>query len=642
VLAGGLQRLREAQAAFEAALREDASASLFGDFITNDVQKAWNDAHARASPSGGSSQQKSAELPRTSKGFRGDRAPRGWRSAEAYFFFTEAGAAEAERTWAECAGNAQASLALENRVQTRFLAASCEERAGLWLEALGDYRIVAETGGRAGRNDLARSAKERVAEIEQKIPKIVLRKPARASDLAVKMNGVPVPDEQLGGEIWVNPGERAIAATGKIDGASLVFEDVVTVPEGRTVTVEIKLVPRSVVDQDKATIKCLSGAKTREEMAKCVGGGSLTTGLDLRIGTELSGYHDSEHVDVVTPAIFVSAESPTAGWGVGASLLVDVVTAASSDIVSTASPRWTEVRYVPALRGHKKLGEVDASLKANLSVEPDYLATSVGAGASMDLAQKTITPSIGYELSYDVSGRAGTSFDAFSRTISRHGLDLACTFVLDKATFLGLSGTAVLESGDGSKPYRYVPLFAPDVAARVQPGQSIESVNLARTPDRALEQLPLDRQRWALSGRVAHRFSSTTLRAEERLYVDSWGLKATTTDASYFVDLTNRVRVWPHLRFHAQSGADFWRLAYASKLTPSGDGSVPALRTGDRELGPLWNLTLGAGTALTFGEKNDISLSVTGDFVYSRFLEHLFILQRFAYFGATTLEVELE
>ena len=642
VLAGGLKRVKDAEQAFANALREDPTVTLFADFITNEVQQAWGAARQRGTASGGSSAV-GGEPARPKRTFQGGRPPKGWRNAEAHFFFQEANAAERDRAWADCAGNAQASLALENRVQTRFLAASCEERAGLWIEALADYEIVAQTGGKLGLRDSARKASARAEELRNKIPKIILRKPAKATDLVVKMNGVEVPEDQLGGEIWVNPGQREVTAVGKVDGAVMVFEQVVEAAEFESAIVDIKLRPKSLAGADQATIRCMSEAKSRDELAKCVGGGglSLPTGINLTAGTEFSAYHDSDHVDTVTPAFFLRAESPTDGWGVGGSFLVDVVTAASTDILASASPRWTEVRYVPSLSGHKKFADVDVGLRGNMSVEPDYLATSVGASVSADLAQKTITPSLAYEFSYDISGRAGTSFDVFSRPINRHGFDLGVTFVLDKASFLGTSVTAVFESGDGSKPYRYVPMFAPDVAALVQPGQSIESVQVARSPERVLEQLPTNRQRWAVAGRFARRFASSTLRFEERLYVDSWGLQASTTDALYYLDITKDIRVWPHLRFHVQSEADFWQLAYTSTFTSKG-GTVPVFRTGDRELGPLWTLTGGGGVRMNLGDEGTYALILSGDVAYSRFLDHLFILQRFGYFGQSTLEVDFE
>jgi len=281
------------------------------------------------------------------------------------------------------------------------------------------------------------------------------------------------------------------------------------------------------------------------------------------------------------------------------------------------------------------------NLHAGFSIEPDYFASSVGTTVAVDLKQKTITPSLTYDFGYDVQGRAGTSYDTFSRRITRHAVDLASTFVLDKSSILATSFTTIVESGDSSKPYRAIPMFSKDIAPRVLPGQSIASVNFYRNPERVLEQLPLSRMRFAVAGRYAHRFTSSTLRVDERLYVDNWGLKATTTDMRFLFDATKSLRLWPHLRFHGQTGVSFWKLAYVAEQTPTGL-QVPALRSGDRELGPLLGLTGGAGARIAFGETKNWGLTFTGDVIYTRFLDTLYILQRFGYFGALTLEVEVE
>src|SRR5262249_53431942 len=158
---------------------------------------------------------------------------------------------------------------------------------------------------------------------------------------------------------------------------------------------------------------------------------------------------------------------------------------------------------------------------------------------------------------------------------------------------------------------------------------------------RPLEQLPLARQRYAVAARLAHRFTSSTFRIEERAYIDSWGLKASTTDAQFLIDLSKEFRVWPHLRANVQDAVDFWQLAYVAKTEAAGL-VLPVYRTGDRELGPLFGLTLGAGTRLAFGKDKNWGLTATFDFVYTRFLDHLYILQRLGYFGSTTLEVDFD
>jgi hypothetical protein len=634
-------KTKEAQESFTIALAEDPTANLFSEYITPEIQRAFNEARSAGTSSGGTDQQKKdVVLKKPKKQYSGGgRAPRGWHSAEAFFYASEAQKSEANRDWLDCADYAQTSLVAENRISTRNIAASCEERAGLWLEALADYQIVADTGGKAGLHDAANQAKAHAQQLRDKIPKVILRKPAKVEGLVVTMNDSPIAPEKLDGEIWVNPGQRTVKAKGRLEGVDMEFEQVIDVSEFESATIDIKLAPKG--QRDTKAMKCMLQAQTREDLAKCLNPGGATSLFNLHFGSELSGYHDTDHVDVISPGVLASVENPTGGWGFGASFLVDVVTAASADVVANASPRWNELRYVPSINGHKKFGDTDIGLHANLSHEPDYLATSAGASASLELANKTITAAAGYEFSYDVSGRAGTPSSVFSHKIVRNAADASLTFVVDKATIFAATFTGIWESGDSSKPYRYVPMFAPDIAPRVPVGLLAEQVNQSRLPIRALEQLPTSRQRYALAGLLAHRFSSSTFRAEERLYVDNWGLKATTTDATYFIDLSERLRVWPHVRFNAQSAVSFWQLAYVAKGS-SGDIKLPALRAGDRELGPLIGITGGAGVRLALGEKKNWGLSVAGNVLYNRYLDHLYILQRIGYFGASTLEVDFE
>src|SRR5262249_3204741 len=145
-----------------------------------------------------------------------------------------------------------------------------------------------------------------------------------------------------------------------------------------------KLAPKGT-KKDEAMMRCMLTSSTREDFAKCLKPAPRVATPDVHVGLEVSGYHDTDHVDVISPALAVTVASPTSGWGVSASMLVDVVTAASVDIVATASPRWREERYAPSIGGHKKFGDVDVNLKGVLSREPDYLATTVGGGLSIDL-----------------------------------------------------------------------------------------------------------------------------------------------------------------------------------------------------------------------------------------------------------------
>ena len=359
--------------------------------------------------------------------------------------------------------------------------------------------------------------------------------------------------------------------------------------------------------------------------------------LTAHASTEIAGYHDSTATTVLTPSIAGSVESPTAGWGVNGRYLVDIVTAASPDIVSTASPRWTEVRNAGGLGFRYKPGTFGVAVSTSASYTPDYLALGANGQVTQELDEKNLTLLAGYGYGHDTIGRTGTPFSVFSRSLGYHTINAGLSKVVNKALVIGVYGDAIFESGDQSKPYRYVPIFSAADAAKVPRGASLAEISTLRIQARPIEQLPLERERYAVTGRLAWRGESTTLRLEERGYVDTWGVKATTTDVRYFIDLSERFTVWPHLRVHAQSAVSFWKRAYVGDLD-----TLPALRTGDRELGALTSLGGGGGLRLALGKTGSVDdwvVTTTVDGNYTSFSDTLYVKYRTSGLAAVGLEV---
>ena len=347
---------------------------------------------------------------------------------------------------------------------------------------------------------------------------------------------------------------------------------------------------------------------------------------------------------MLTPAIGASVAAPADGWEVSASYLADIVSAASVDVVSTASPRWEETRHAGTLAATYKPGNVGGTLMGALSREPDYLALSAGAALDSELADKTVNPRISYSYAHDTAGRSGTPFSVFSLELVRHTAGAGIELVAGPSTVVAIGVEAAFEKGNSEKPYRFLPLFAPELAPVVPAGASAELVNQLRLPGRVAEQLPETRRRLALSARLAHRFSGSTLVASERLYADDWGLEATTTEAQFIVDAGQRLFLWATLRGHFQSGVGFWRRAYVATASATGTLSVPRFRTGDSELSPLESVTLGPGVRWHVGSSmrpSAWSLVAQADFMATRFSDALFIRLREAYLGILQLEGEL-
>jgi hypothetical protein len=362
--------------------------------------------------------------------------------------------------------------------------------------------------------------------------------------------------------------------------------------------------------------------------------------LDVHSKAEFSAYTDSDAVTVFTPAAAASVDDPLGGVSVSGGYLLDIVSAASVDIVSTASPNWHELRQAANLSGQYKPKDVGVRLKSALSYEPDYLSISGGASVLADFDEKNLSLVAGYSYGHDTAGRTGTPFSEYSLVLQRHALDASLDVLLNRSTVFSVTSDCVLEFGRQEKPYRYLPLFAPESAAKVPRGAAVDLVNRLRLPGRMAEQVPETRQRFALSGKLAQRGTSTTLLLDQRLYADSWAILATTSDLRWVIDASQRLFIWPHLRTHVQSGTSFWRRAYLADI---GDGSlsVPRYRTGNRELSPLWSQTMGGGARYDLGGSDPevwaLTLELEG--TYTAYRDALYIRDRWAAFGALELDM---
>ncbi|HEX4337489.1 MAG TPA: DUF3570 domain-containing protein [Polyangiaceae bacterium] len=362
-----------------------------------------------------------------------------------------------------------------------------------------------------------------------------------------------------------------------------------------------------------------------------------------RASFEMAGYQDNDAVTVFTPSIALGIDNAS-GATLRATYLVDIVSAASVDIVSTASPRWQEVRQAGSVYGEYKPRDFGVGVGASLSREPDYLSYGAYATVRKDFSEKNWSLFFGYGLSHDTAGRCGadgacTPFSVFSRNLLRESFNLGVDLVVDRQSLLTVTGDLVVEDGDQSKPYRYVPMFTPEKAALVKKGESIKDVNDNRSPERPLEQLPLTRRRFAVTARYARRIGNSTLRASQRVYDDTWGLIASSTDARIVFDVGKRFAVWPHLRFNVQRAVNFWKLAYVSRGGTGWD--LPEYRTGDRELGPLWTAGGGFGVKWYIGGAADperFAVQLSGDAMYTSFLDDLYLTSRIAGLGALGVE----
>lgn len=635
MVASQLGQKDEAMTHFKGAFLADPAAKLPSRGLTPNIRAQWDEvAKAQAAAAGDDDDASPTKVP-------------GWANPRAFKLATEAIEADQAGRLESCIEKNRASLALEEQARTRLHLASCLARNGKLIDALRDAQKALEAGIQKRDTAVMRVARIRVKELIERIPHVTFSAPGGVKDLEVTFDERPVPTQSLSKKFSVDPGTHTVKATGTVNGFPASFEEEVELKERELKTVQITLKPAASDIVTPGQIKCMLAAKSQEDVQRCLPQNRKS--LVVRAGTDFSAYSDTTRVYVLTPAVNAAVSSPTSGWNVGGSYLLDMVTAASPDIVSQASPPFRESRHAGSLTGGYKPGIYGAQASANVSKEPDYVSMTGGLALTADLNDKLITPRIGYSYTHDRIGRSSAPLSLFEKnkifekSFNIHEVEAGVTFVMSANMVLLVSGTAQFERGDQSKPYRYVPMFDPNTAPLVRKGEKVETVNEFRLAVRPLEQLPTSRDRYAAGGRFMLRMGNATLRLEERLYYDTWGILASTTDGRYMMDLSRHLRVWPHLRLHAQTGASFYKLAYAAYSEPNGQLIVPLFRTSDRELSPMGTVTLGAGTRIGLSEPEaevKYGITFTGDLMHSQYFETLYIKDRTAIYGTVAFDVE--
>lgn len=625
LVAAQIGQAEEAKTAWFDALNADANADLPSTGVSpairtqwEQTQKAWLAANPQPD----------------------DAAKAGWVNKQAYELSKAAVAAEVAGSFADCIEKDKAALLQEENMRARIHLATCEAKAGKIIDALRDNAKALEAA--KAKNDAAtlKQVQDRVTELLPKLAHVTFETPPDVSDLKIVFDERPIPPARYADNFTIDPGTHKVHAEGVLRGARVSFDDdKIAVAEGQTVKVKITLKPAALTG---GQLECMVAAKTQEEILQCLP--SEQKPLLVHLGLDMSGYLDTTAVRVLTPGFRGAVSSPTAGWNVGASYLVDVVTAASPDVVSTASRRFADTRHAASLTGGYQPGRFGAQVYGNYSSEHDYISRTVGITALGEFNDKQLTPQLGFSHSWDTIGRTGTDYDVFSNSLKTEEISGGATIIMSPVSLLVLGASVALENGDQSKTYRYIPLFERGVS--VPAGASADEVNRARLPAKPLEQLPLDRQRLSVGIRYVTRAKATaTLRLEERVYTDTWGIKASSTDARYMLDLSDRLRVWPHARFHIQSGASFYNRIYGATLNSDGSASIPKYRTSDRELSPMFGVTLGGGAryALTApGGKIQIAVVATADGLFNDYFNTLYLRTRLAGYGTLGLEADFE
>jgi hypothetical protein len=254
---------------------------------------------------------------------------------------------------------------------------------------------------------------------------------------------------------------------------------------------------------------------------------------------------------------------------------VDMVSSASIDVVTTASP-YTEERKQYSLGMDYLHGNTTMSLGFANSTESDFDATTYNLSISQDMFGDLTTLTLSYALGDDVVGRSDD--EIFSRDNTRQHYGVGLTQILTRNLITTLNFETITDEGFLNNPYRSV-RFADSGSP---PGYSYEPELYPNT--RTSNAVGL-RARYYLPYRAA-------VQGEYRFFTDTWDIESHTAAISYIhpvEDWTFTVKY----RWHDQTGAHFF-----SDLFPRSEATN--FRGRDKELSPLTSQTLKLAASYEF------------------------------------------
>ena len=286
-------------------------------------------------------------------------------------------------------------------------------------------------------------------------------------------------------------------------------------------------------------------------------------------------YYDGGGVTIDGPSLLVRKKFAEK-YAVSASYYMDMVSSASIDVVTTASP-YDEERTQYGVGFEYLRGKVTYAAAFSNSSENDYEADTANFSISQDMFGDLTTVTLAFSRGWDDVTRRDDP--VFSDEIDRRIYGIDISQIATKRLILGFSWETVTEEGFLNNPYRQVRFLDPAAAA----GYDYEFERYPRT--RTGNAFAL-RGRWYLPYRAA-------LQGDFRYYNDTWGIDATTAEVAYTHPVREDLTVDMHYRFYSQNAADFY-----SDLFPRENFQNFLAR--DKELASMQSQTIGFGVAWEF------------------------------------------
>ena len=285
-------------------------------------------------------------------------------------------------------------------------------------------------------------------------------------------------------------------------------------------------------------------------------------------------YYDGGGVTIDGPSVLVRKKFAEK-YAVNASYYVDMVSSASIDVITTASP-YKEERTQYGIGLEYLRGKVTYAASFSNSKENDYDADTASFSISQDMFGDLTTVQLSFSRGKDDVTRRGDA--AFSGKVDRHVYGIDVSQIVSKKLIVAATWETTTEEGFLNNPYRRVRFQ--DSSPR---GYDYEFERYPRT--RTGNAIGL-RGRYYLPYRAA-------VQGDYRWYNDTWGVDSNTFEVSYTQPFGDHLMLDVHYRYYMQDNADFY-----SDLFPRENFQNFLAR--DKELSTMNSQTLGFGVGYEF------------------------------------------
>jgi len=258
-----------------------------------------------------------------------------------------------------------------------------------------------------------------------------------------------------------------------------------------------------------------------------------------------------------------------------ANYYVDMVSSASIDVITTASP-YREERTQYSLSGVYLRGNTTMSAGFTSSDESDFDAKTYNLAVSQDMFDQLTTLTLSYSFGDDTVRRSDDA--SFFRDNMRQQYGVGLTQIVTRNMIAALNVEVITDEGFLNNPYRSVRFLDPGSPV----GYSFEPELYPRT--RTTNALGI-RAKYYLPYRAA-------IEAQYRYFTDTWDIDAHTMSIGY-IHPWNDFIFSARYRYHDQTGAHFYR-----DLFPYSEATN--FRGRDKELSALSSQTFRMGIAYQF------------------------------------------